>query len=84
MGDVQFLRYYFSRFLGHFGSPQKTIEPEQAIRSEASTNIDAIENKTTLNIEPLFFIGLPPLLVIIGMIANKLSICRIQKKFDYV
>lgn len=60
--EVQFLRYYFRRLLGHLGSPQKSIEPEHVIKSEASINVDAMENKTAVKRELFFLMDLPPFL----------------------
>lgn len=46
---IQSLEYYFNKFLGHFCSPQKSNDPEAVISSEATTNVEAIENNTVFN-----------------------------------
>lgn len=82
--NIQFLKYYFNKFLGHLGSPHRRSDPEAVINSEATTNIAAIENKNELNIEEFLFIGEPPFLLIVGVPADRLSIYRTQKNFCYM
>jgi hypothetical protein len=55
---------------GHFGSPYIRNEPDAVIKSAAATNIKAKENKTAFNTGEIFFIGFPPFLLIIGMLAD--------------
>lgn len=77
---ILFLGYYFSKFLGHFDSPQKSNDPEVVIRPEAATNMEAIENKTVFSIGLVFFTDIPSFLSIVGMPVDQWSIYRIQKK----
>jgi hypothetical protein len=46
--DILFLRFYFRRLLGHFGSPNKKNEPEFAICPAATTNVNAIAENIML------------------------------------
>jgi len=65
---IQFLKFYFSKFLGHLGSPQRNNDPELAITSDATTNIDAIENKIILDKDNFLFIISAPSLVLVEML----------------
>lgn len=68
--NIQFSQSYLSKLLGHLGSPHKMKEPEQAITSEATTKIEAIESKIVLEKDKLFFIIPTPFLVLVEMLVQ--------------